>query len=255
MLRKPGGDRELVDILALVLQHDKQAVLVAVELALSEGVPTKTHVLNPARTGWSTARWWGDRHWIRHRRWPCTANPRPMSSAMTGCAARSPEVAMRHDPASGAIVIMLRSWKMHGMAQAVTYLIEQGAPAFEAAIPILAQLLKAELAEREVGSIAYHMKAARFPLREGETARLTEKAPAQVLTAQNGSPTSVAGSIFGFFPDAPTRDLLRYLLHWAQDMAGAGPPPPLHALTVALPCWSRVASFEAGRGHVHHQRH
>ena len=30
-------------------------------------------------------------------------------------------------------------------------------------IPILAQLLKAELAEREVRSIAYHMKAARFP--------------------------------------------------------------------------------------------
>lgn len=46
MLRKPGGDREMVDILALVLQHDEQAVLTAVELALSEGVPTKTHVLN-----------------------------------------------------------------------------------------------------------------------------------------------------------------------------------------------------------------
>jgi hypothetical protein len=46
MLRKPGGDREMVDILALVLQHDEQAVLTAVELALAEGVPTKTHVLN-----------------------------------------------------------------------------------------------------------------------------------------------------------------------------------------------------------------
>jgi hypothetical protein len=46
MLRKPGGDREVVDILALVLHHDEQAVLTAVELALSEGVPTKTHVLN-----------------------------------------------------------------------------------------------------------------------------------------------------------------------------------------------------------------
>jgi len=70
---------------------------------------------------------------------------------------------MRHDPAAGAIVIMLRSLKLHGMAQAVTDLIEQGAPAFEAAVPILSQLLKAELAEREVRSIAYHMKAARFP--------------------------------------------------------------------------------------------
>ncbi|MDQ3223259.1 MAG: IS21-like element helper ATPase IstB, partial [Gemmatimonadota bacterium] len=70
---------------------------------------------------------------------------------------------MRHDPASGAIVIMLRSLKMYGMAQAVADLMEQGAPAFEAAVPILSQLLKAEVAEREVRSIAYHMKAARFP--------------------------------------------------------------------------------------------
>jgi hypothetical protein len=46
MLRKPGGDREMVDILALVLHHDEQAVLTAVELALVGGVPTKTHVLN-----------------------------------------------------------------------------------------------------------------------------------------------------------------------------------------------------------------
>lgn len=46
MLRRPGGDREMVEILALVLHHDEQAVLKAVEQALAEGVPTKTHVLN-----------------------------------------------------------------------------------------------------------------------------------------------------------------------------------------------------------------
>ena len=46
MLRRPGGDREMVDVLALVLHHDEQVVLTAVELALSEGVATKTHVLN-----------------------------------------------------------------------------------------------------------------------------------------------------------------------------------------------------------------
>ena len=44
--RRPGGDREMVDVLALVLQHDEQAVLCAVELALEGGVATKTHVLN-----------------------------------------------------------------------------------------------------------------------------------------------------------------------------------------------------------------
>jgi hypothetical protein len=46
MLRRSGGDREMVDILALVLHHDEEAVLVAVEMALAAGVPTKTHVLN-----------------------------------------------------------------------------------------------------------------------------------------------------------------------------------------------------------------
>ena len=50
---------------------------------------------------------------------------------------------MRHDPAAGAIVIMLRSLKMYGMAQAVGELTEQGSPAFDAAVPILSQLLKA----------------------------------------------------------------------------------------------------------------
>ena len=88
---------------------------------------------------------------------------------------------MRHDPASAAIIIMLRALKMYGMpsaafptvlrtagtlgcsAQAVNDLMEQGAPAFDAAVPILSQLLKAETAEREVRSIAYQIKAARFP--------------------------------------------------------------------------------------------
>ncbi|HCO54894.1 MAG TPA: IS21 family transposase [Pelagibacterium sp.] len=46
LLSKPGGDREMVDILALVLHHDEQAVLAAVEMALQAGVPTKTHILN-----------------------------------------------------------------------------------------------------------------------------------------------------------------------------------------------------------------
>jgi len=68
-------------------------------------------------------------------------------------------------------VVMLKALKMYGMAQAVGDLIEQGAPAFDAAVPILSQLLKpvlsfaegAEMAEREVRSIAYQIKAARFP--------------------------------------------------------------------------------------------
>ena len=46
LLKQPGGDREMVEILSLVLHHDEQAVLAAVELALEAGVASKTHVLN-----------------------------------------------------------------------------------------------------------------------------------------------------------------------------------------------------------------
>ena len=70
---------------------------------------------------------------------------------------------MRHDPAGASIIIMLRSLKLHGMAHAVDDLVTQGVPAFEVATPMLSQLLKAEMAEREVRSITYHTKVARFP--------------------------------------------------------------------------------------------
>ena len=79
-----------------------------------------------------------------------------MSSATMPCVSMGTgRTVMRHDPASGAIIVMLRSLKMHGMAQAIIDLMEQGSPAFEAAIPVLSQLLKAETAEREIRSVAY----------------------------------------------------------------------------------------------------
>jgi hypothetical protein len=80
---------------------------------------------------------------------------------------------MRHNPAAGAVVIMLRTVKMHGMAQAVGELTEQGSPAFEAAVPIVSQLLKAETADREVRSTAYQLKAAHLT----ETSKLDLRIP------------------------------------------------------------------------------
>jgi DNA replication protein DnaC len=59
---------------------------------------------------------------------------------------------------------MLRGLKMYGMAQAAAELMEQGVPAYDSAVPILSLLLKAETAEREVRSVAYQLKAARFPV-------------------------------------------------------------------------------------------
>jgi hypothetical protein len=46
LLKRPGGDRDMVDILALVLHHEESAVLVAVEMALEAGAPSKQHILN-----------------------------------------------------------------------------------------------------------------------------------------------------------------------------------------------------------------
>ena len=46
LCKHPGGDREMVEILSLVLHHDEQAVVCAVELALESGTVSKQHVLN-----------------------------------------------------------------------------------------------------------------------------------------------------------------------------------------------------------------
>ena len=46
LLKRPGGDRETVEILSLVLHHDEQAVLCAVELALEAGSVSKEHIVN-----------------------------------------------------------------------------------------------------------------------------------------------------------------------------------------------------------------
>lgn len=46
LLKRPGGDREMVEILALVLHHDEQDVQVAVELALESNAPSKQQVIN-----------------------------------------------------------------------------------------------------------------------------------------------------------------------------------------------------------------
>ena len=62
-----------------------------------------------------------------------------------------------------AMVATMKTLKLHGMAQAITELAAQRGPAFVQAKPILDDLLKAEVAEREVRSINYQMKIARFP--------------------------------------------------------------------------------------------
>tara|TARA_R110002096_G_scaffold393793_1_gene588842 strand:- start:156 stop:926 length:771 start_codon:yes stop_codon:yes gene_type:complete len=61
------------------------------------------------------------------------------------------------------LVTTLKSMKLHGMANAVAELAEQGAPAFKQSNELLEKLIKAEVAEREVRSINYQMNVAKFP--------------------------------------------------------------------------------------------
>ncbi len=62
-----------------------------------------------------------------------------------------------------ALQALLKQLKLYGMRQSVQDLSLQSAPAWQHALPILDILLKAEVADREVRSVAYQMSAARFP--------------------------------------------------------------------------------------------
>jgi DNA replication protein DnaC len=62
-----------------------------------------------------------------------------------------------------AMIATLKTLRLYGMAQSIEELAEQAAPAYQQAEPILNDLLKAEVADREVRSINYQMKVAKFP--------------------------------------------------------------------------------------------
>ena len=66
---------------------------------------------------------------------------------------------MSHD----AILHMLKHLRLHGMAQTLQELAQQGGPRYHEALPLMDLLVKAEVAERDVRSITYQLKCARFP--------------------------------------------------------------------------------------------
>ncbi len=62
-----------------------------------------------------------------------------------------------------SMITTLKSLKLFGMAETIADMSVQASPVYQQAVPILETLLKAEVAEREVRSINYQMKAAKFP--------------------------------------------------------------------------------------------
>jgi DNA replication protein DnaC len=67
---------------------------------------------------------------------------------------------MQHE----VMMTTLKGLKLYGMAQAADELYQQGVPSYESAQLILGSLLKAEIAEREIRSINYQVKIAKFPV-------------------------------------------------------------------------------------------
>lgn len=61
------------------------------------------------------------------------------------------------------MITTFKSLKLYGMAETIADMTSQSSPLFQQALPILETLLKSEVAERDVRSINYQMKAARFP--------------------------------------------------------------------------------------------
>ena len=61
------------------------------------------------------------------------------------------------------LVTTLKTLKLYGMAQALGEFADQASPLYQNSQSLLVALVKAEVAEREVRSVAYQMKSARFP--------------------------------------------------------------------------------------------
>ncbi len=64
---------------------------------------------------------------------------------------------------ANAMITTLKTLRLYGMAQSIEEPADQAAPAYQQAAPIPNDLLKAEVADREVRSINYRMKVAKFP--------------------------------------------------------------------------------------------
>lgn len=62
-----------------------------------------------------------------------------------------------------SMVSTLKSLKLYGMADTIATLSSQSSPAYQNSLPVLEMLLKAESSERDVRSINYQMKVAKFP--------------------------------------------------------------------------------------------
>jgi hypothetical protein len=151
LLRNPGGDRVMAQVLALVLTAGLDAVLVAVELAVETGPPGKVsveHVVNAL---------------VR-----LNAQPAPAAAA-TQLKATTPPLTATTPPWRSTmkpdVLVELKALRLHGMAGVWADLVEQGGnTGVESSRWLIEHLLQAEGTDRSMRSVSHQMKAARFPV-------------------------------------------------------------------------------------------
>ena len=62
------------------------------------------------------------------------------------------------------LIAGLKALRLFGMADALHDMAEQASPRYQHALPILEGLLQAEKADREVRTLKYQLKSAKFPV-------------------------------------------------------------------------------------------
>ena len=161
LLRNPGGDRVMAQVLAIVLTAGLDAVLVAVELALETGPPGKVsveHVVNvlgrlnaaPAPQTAATSLQVSVRAAGRTQR------------ATTACVPTTPP---RRSAMTRDVTVELKQLRLHGMAGAWADLVEQGTNAgLDSSRWLVEHLLQAEGTDRAMRSVSHQMHAAKFPV-------------------------------------------------------------------------------------------
>ena len=160
LLRHAGGDRVMAQVLTAITLHGLDDVLVAIEVALQSGRISADHVLNV----------------LARLKEPCPPALLPEESPPALALIEPPRAdvtrydRLRQGPAppgrtamSNDIAAALKSLSLHGMASAWPELLGMARLKAMDHEALVHQLIKAEGAHREVRSMAYQMRSARFP--------------------------------------------------------------------------------------------
>ena len=165
LARHPDGDRQFVDVLSMVALYGLDAVSEACAVALDEQVATSAHVVNllhraaaPARVRCPTGARGAETHPRAGRQ---LRSLRP-AAAVARVPTQSPTSEENH--ANPQLTEQLKTLRLRGMASALEESLTALSQKKLAPTTWLAQLLQAEMADRQARSYEYQLRLARFPV-------------------------------------------------------------------------------------------